>query len=98
MSLVVHLSNQGYAAMFNARPVFAVLEGEGQRYEIPLSTVDPRRWEAGGDYTIAVNVPLPTNMVPGNYKLGLWLPDEATSLRNSPAYAVRFANTNVWNF
>ncbi len=96
LSLEVHLSNHGYAAMFNARPVFAVLEGEGQRYEIPLSTVDPRRWEAGGDYTIAVNVPLPTNMVPGNYKLGLWLPDEATSLRNSPAYAVRFANTNVW--
>jgi hypothetical protein len=31
------------------------------------------------------------------YQLGLWLPDASSSLRNAPAYAVRFANNNVWD-
>ena len=96
LNLEVLLSNVGYAAMFNTRSVYVVLQNENNRYEFFLQSVDPRRWEAGLEYTINVNVTLPTNIVPDTYKLGLWLPDEATSLRDIPAYAVRFANTDVW--
>ncbi|HEX9872656.1 MAG TPA: DUF4832 domain-containing protein [Candidatus Tectomicrobia bacterium] len=97
LNLEIQLSNTGYAALYNPRPVFVVLTGGGRRYELPLPTVDPRRWEAGQEYTIAVSVPVPTNVVAGTYQLSLWLPDQANPLRNIPAYAVRFANLNVWD-
>jgi hypothetical protein len=40
---------------------------------------------------------LPAGTAAGTYSLSLWLPDEASSLRALPAYAVRFANTDIWN-
>jgi hypothetical protein len=96
LNLEVLLSNIGYAAVYNARPVYGVLLSENHRYEFLLPGVDPRYWEAGLEHTINVSITLPANIVPGTYKLSLWLPDEAFSLRDHPAYAVRFANTAVW--
>lgn len=96
LSLNLRLSNDGFAAMFNPRPLFVVLQGPGGRYEIPVSNIDPRRWAPGQEHTFTINVNLPANVAPGTYKLGLWLPDSYTSLRSKPAYSVRFANSNVW--
>jgi hypothetical protein len=96
LNLSVRLSNDGFAAMFNPRPLFVVLQGPGGRYEIPVSNIDPRRWAPGQESTFTINVNLPANVTPGTYKLGLWMPDAYTSLRDKPAYSVRFANTNVW--
>jgi len=96
LNLNVTLKNVGFANMFNPRPIFLVLLG-GNRFEIPLSGVDPRRWARGADSTISQSVSIPSNVAPGTYKLGLWLPDAAGNLRNNPAYSVRFANTNVWD-
>ncbi len=96
LSLNIHLSNEGFAAMYNPHPLYIVLLGPS-RYEIPVTNIDSRRWEAGQEQNIAINVSLPANMIPGTYRLGLWLPDAYNSLRNSPAYSVRFANSNVWD-
>src|SRR3989344_4601685 len=96
LNLDVTLSNEGFASMFNPRPVFIVLQNASNRYEIPVVSVDPRRWEAGREHTVIAAVTIPSNVSPGTYTLGLWLPDQATSLRGRPAYSVRFANTNVW--
>ena len=96
LNFEVLLNNVGYAAMYNARSVYGVLQNENNRYEFVLTGVDPRRWEAGLEYTINASVTLPINIISGTYKLGLWLPDEAISLRDLPAYAARFANTDVW--
>jgi hypothetical protein len=52
---------------------------------------------SGQEKTISVNVNLPANIAAGTYKLGLWLPDAYSALRNKPVYAVRFANTNMWD-
>jgi hypothetical protein len=97
MSLNIHLSNEGFAAMYNPRPVYIVLLREGTRYTVPIKDVDPRRWAPGQEQTINVSFNLPANVLPGTYQLGLWLPDASASLQNSPAYAVRFANTGVWD-
>ncbi|HET7087978.1 MAG TPA: DUF4832 domain-containing protein [Anaerolineae bacterium] len=97
LHLNVLLSNIGFAAMYNPRPIYIVLQGVTNRYDIPVASIDPRRWEAGQDHSLAVTVDVPANIVPGTYKLGLWLPDAYASLQNSPAYAVRFANTSVWD-
>lgn len=97
LSLNIRLTNQGFASMFNPRPMYIVLQNSSNRYEISIPTIDPRRWMSGQEQTIPVNVNLSTNIAPGTYKLGLWLPDAYSSLRNKPEYAVRFANTNTWD-
>ena len=35
-------------------------------------------------------------MVPGSYDIYLWLPDADVRLRNRVQYAVRLANSDVW--
>jgi len=97
LNLNIRLSNDGFAAMYNPRPLYIVLLGEGTRYAIQVTDVDPRRWAPGQEHNIAVNLNLPANIPSGTYQVGLWLPDASSSLRNSPAYAVRFANTDVWD-
>jgi hypothetical protein len=97
LSLNIRLSNTGFAAMYNPRPLYIVLLGGGRRYEAPVTNIDPRRWAPGQEQTINVSLALPATIPAGAYQVGLWLPDASSSLRNSPAYAVRFANTNVWD-
>ena len=96
LNLNVKLRNIGFANMFNPRPVYLVLSGSN-RYEIPISGLDPRRWTPGTDSTISQSITIPQNVSPGTYKLSLWLPDASPTLKNNPAYSVRFANTNVWD-
>jgi hypothetical protein len=83
--------------MYNPRPVYLVLKGAGGRYELPVTNLDPRRWESGQEQDLNLSVNLPANIPAGTYQLALWLPDAAASLRNTPAYSVRFANANVWD-
>src|SRR5215216_1845780 len=97
LSLNIRLSNVGFAAMYNPRPLYIVLVGGGRRFEAPVTNIDPRRWAPGQEQTINVNLALPATIPAGTYQVGLWLPDASGSLRNSPAYAVRFANTDVWD-
>ena len=95
LNFSVLLKNTGFAAMYNPRPVYLVLQGSS-RYDIPLSNIDPRRFPPGQDSTINTSVNLPQNISPGTYKLALWLPDASSVIKNNPAYAVRFANSNTW--
>jgi len=96
LSLNIRISNEGFAAMYNPHPLYIVLLGPS-RYEIPITNIDARRWEPGQEQIINLSVNFPANVRPGTYKLGLWLPDIYSSLRSSPAYSVRFANSNVWD-
>jgi hypothetical protein len=92
----VSLVNVGYAAPFNPRPIFLVLDGAGQpplQFHVP---VDPRRWEPGPT-TFEQTFVLPAAMKPGRYRLGLALPDPAPLLREIPEYAIRFANAGTWD-
>jgi hypothetical protein len=94
--LQLTLANTGYAAMFNARPLFIVFQSGKLKYTVPPST-DPRRRAAGSDATITQDISLPANMPVGIYNLYPWMPDASTTLRNNPLYAVRLANENVWS-
>ena len=77
------LVNRGFSAPVNPRP--AILKfGEN---EVLLNT-DVRRWFSQEEQTIPFAVQLP----PGEYAVGLWLPDAAETLRDNPAYAIRCAN------
>jgi len=91
------LHNDGWASLTNARPLFVVLEGDSDRFEVRLADVDPRDWAAGQDAEVTVRLELPATMPAGSYRLALWLPDDATALRARPEYSVRFANDATWN-
>ncbi len=96
MALSIGLTNSGWASVINPRPVFAVLDGPGGRFPIPLAA-DPRTWESGQAVTVAQSVTVPANVPAGTYRLALWLPDQATNLRSDPRYSVRLANTGTWD-
>jgi hypothetical protein len=95
MRLVFEIENDGFAAPYNERPVFAVLRSSDTRYDIPLGEVDPRDWLGGTTQTVSVTLPL-DGVVPGSYQLSLWLPDARESLRERSDYSIHLANRDVW--
>ncbi len=94
--LEVALDNLGYAALFNPRSLFVVLERPGERLVAEASAVEPRRWAPGETSTFALRLRLPAELGEGTYRLALWLPDASAALRERPEYAIRFANDGVW--
>lgn len=88
--------NQGWASMFNARPVFAVLDNGTDKYTFPINS-DPRLWTPGTTINLTETFSLSANMTPGIYTLALWMPDQYLSIRDNPLYAVQFANNGIWN-
>lgn len=95
--LELRLENVGWAALYNERPVFVVLDDGVAPVALPLAAADPRRWEPGVEVTIAAQVAVPADLAPGSYRLALWLPDAAPGLRERPEYSVQLANDGVWD-
>jgi hypothetical protein len=95
-TLQIELENQGFAAPFNARPVFVVLRGGGGFLaKVPLHDVDPRRWLHGA--SIKARLRLPSTLPVDTYTLSLWLPDAAPNLQARPDYAIHLANERAWD-
>jgi hypothetical protein len=97
-SLDVNLTvaNDGFAAMFNARPAFAVLYNSSGNFVCQLNA-DPRWWQPNTTTTVSQSCVLPATVSAGTYSLALWLPDAAPTLQSNPLYAVQFANVGVWD-
>lgn len=94
LHLQVSLENTGFAAPVNYRPVYVVLEGANE-YKI-LIPVDVRLWLPGSNI-FEVKIRFPVNIVSGEYKLSIWMPDPYASLQDNPRYSILFANQNVWD-
>lgn len=97
LAVEIDIANRGFAAPFNARPVYLVLSGNGERRAVRLANADPRHWEPGESHTIATTLRIPAGLAPGSYALSMWMPDEAPALSFDPRYAVRLANEGVWD-
>lgn len=97
MNVTIRVRNAGYAPIYNERTAYLVLKNALGTYNLPL-TADPRRWLPNG-YVSAINeqVDIPVDVAEGKYRLYLWLPDQYASVGNNPRYAVRMANTDVWD-
>jgi hypothetical protein len=96
LAIRLGVRNEGYAAPFNPRGAQLVLRGaSGQITRLPLNA-DPRRWAPGTTTTINQTLRLPAGLAPGQYQLGLALPDSAASLSNRPEYAAAVANAGLW--
>lgn len=92
----LRIKNVGYAPLYNERPAFIVLKNGSNTYQLRLP-VDPRSWLPNGEIAeIHEGVQVPADIPAGTYQMYLYLPDKYASVASNPAYAVRFANTNVW--
>lgn len=94
----VHMTirNAGYAPLYNERHAYIVLKNGSGTYPLQLSS-DPRRWRPNGiETTIGEDLDL-TGIPTGTYNLYLYLPDIHSSIASDPRYAIRFANTGVWD-
>lgn len=96
-TISANLNNDGYAGLIKTRPIYLVFDNGAQRYNIQLKNVDVRTWLSGAVELPPQTVSLPAEMIPGNYRLALWLPDAAAGLQARPEYSIRFANNDVWD-
>ena len=97
MSVYMKIRNVGFAPLYNERPAYIVLKNSSHTYTLPLDT-DPRTWRPNGvTTTVSEELSLPSDIATGTYSLYLYMPDAYSSLASNSKYAVRFANTNMWN-
>jgi hypothetical protein len=96
LALQFHIRNEGYAALYNRRPLLLVVDDGSTRTAVALASIDPRRWASGAMTAISTRVRVPADAHPGTYSLSLWLPDDEMRLRDVADYSVRFANTGTW--
>ncbi len=94
-NLEVRIKNDGWATVHNPRPLVLVLDGPGGKSEATLLTTI-QRW-LPGEHTLRASVRIPSSLATGSYRLALWMPDGAASIRDRPEYAIRLANQSVWN-
>jgi len=97
IELAFRVKNGGYASAYNERPVYLILQGNGAWHAARIGSADPRRWEANGEVSLSARFRLPAGLPAGTYRLSLWLPDAAASLRDRPEYSVRLANLGTWD-
>lgn len=97
LSVSLNLQNTGYAAPYNPRKVYLVLQNTAtaEQFKLPLAT-DPRFWFGQSEFTLNENCKLPENITAGEYELYLYFPDDAPSLAENPAYAIQLANEGTW--
>lgn len=97
LPITIKIMNEGFATPFSPRTPYLIFRNAAtnQEYSVAVNS-DPRFWSAAVTTTINENVTLPANMIPGNYKLYLKLPDADPVLATRPEYAIQLANTGTW--
>ncbi len=93
--LSLSLENVGYASILKNRPVFLVLKNttDGSEFRYALKA-DMREWL--GTVSIQEEVTLAADVINGEYKAYLFLPDSHSSIQDRPEYAIRLANIGMW--
>jgi hypothetical protein len=98
------MANDGYARPINPRPVFLALAPkplsstrEPSRPVLLPTTFDAQVIAPGPDRDICLGAALPSDLPPGDYQLGIALPDPAPSLRADARFAVQLAAGATWD-
>jgi hypothetical protein len=94
-ALLVRLQNVGYAAPFNPRPFYVVLDGAAGRRIALIPDLDWRTFAPGQVVERTLRLRTSSGLPTGTYRLSLWMPDAASTLRDRPEYAVLFATSGV---
>ena len=96
--------NRGFSAPLNPRRVYIVLiDMSGKVFEFETDT-NLKQWQPfkPGDENFAplrhyveLDAPLPSEVKPGWYELGIWMPDPYDSIHLDSRYAIRLANRDT---
>jgi hypothetical protein len=89
LAIELELHNDGFAAPVNNRPIAFVLDGP-TRVEL-YAGFDARKLPAGETTTICRALPLPDDLPPGDYRIGLRMADPAPTLIDDDRWALRLA-------
>ena len=105
----VSIKNVGFANIVKDMKTTVIIEGEGGKYEYPVSKLskdkkesaenaDPRNWLAGKTSVLKVNLDLPEKMKEGSYKVYLRVAYDENK-KGIEGYPVKFANddSSIWN-
>jgi Domain of unknown function (DUF4832)/Domain of unknown function (DUF4874) len=97
MPITLTVNNIGYASPFNERPVKLILKNKtsGQEVVYTLNT-DIRKWFTGTT-KVELTIPITASLTAGSYDMYLFMPDKYASIASKPEYAVRLANTDLWD-
>jgi len=97
LSVKLQICNVGFAPLYNLRYAYIVLTNANDTITLPLFS-DPRSWLPNGVVTtIDEQLTIPESVPEGTYELHLFLPDVYATLAGDPRYAIRFANSDVWD-
>ncbi|MGV3538234.1 MAG: DUF4832 domain-containing protein [Rufibacter sp.] len=96
----VKLKNFGFAAPVNPRNAYLVLIGPKGEVHSFKTNADLQNWYPANktkapEHTLAFDLPVAGNVEPGQYQVGLWLPDAAETLKHNAAYAIKLPNKGV---
>ncbi|WP_306213882.1 DUF4832 domain-containing protein [Actinoplanes sp. RD1] len=91
-TVTIKITNDGYAAPLQNRPVHLILTTGTTRRTVTVPA-DLRTWQPGTTITLTARFPAPR----AGTQLALSLPDPAPRLAANPAYAIRLANTGTWD-
>ncbi len=98
--IALSLVNEGFASPYNPRGLEIILRAtaNGALYRLALQTqFDPRRWlPESGTIRISAQAGMPATMPAGRYEALLNLPDPQPALYARPEYAIRLANSGMW--
>jgi hypothetical protein len=95
LSVSVVIRNEGWARLYNPRPVEILLRDRksGAVLRLRARGADPRRWLPGAETSETLTVILPADML-GVQEVGLALPDAGLRLKDDPRFAIRPANAD----
>lgn len=97
LHLTLNLKNSGYSSPFNPRVAKLVMKSKSgsKEYVYDLST-NVQKWFTG-NINLDERILMDASMPAGKYDLYLFLPDKYESISKRPEYAIRLANTDVWD-
>lgn len=90
--------NDGFAALHNPRTARLRLRSGVTVHELlSAAAIDAREWRPGQTATIERGVSVPAGVAAGTWELHLALPDPDPALAADTRFAIRCANTGVWD-
>lgn len=96
--VTLSLINEGFASPYNPRGLEIILRRNDVIHRFELNgQQDPRFWlPDSGVISFALDVVLPADLAVGRYEVLLALPDPQPTLYERAEYAIRLANSGLW--
>lgn len=102
--LRLELINRGFSTVHGEYQIcFVLIDKEGHITEFP-TIASPKTWQPYQPedttctpliHTVELALNVPDSLSKGNYRLGLWIPDNSHRLKYDSHYAIRCANRNI---